>query len=875
MKSIFDITATGGDQIAKTLTSVNRLLGGTQKATAAIAKQGGVARAIAGSDQDVQRNYKVIEQVNKRLIESQRVVELIEKKMQTTGRLDSWERLRASLSRYKGEVDELTAMQQELLGVMEDIGDMDFGSFGGGFGVNPLAPLRTAGMTLSGIGGFDSQLGQIGEAMSRVAEFADSTQMLAQELRDAGGAIKSVWDNLKSLREAGMSANGGIKSLASGLTSANGIALLVQANLLVWGEVFKKMEEQSRRAEEAVQAYIEAKQRERDLNREIAQQLKEGDIEGATQAFEDAWQTFRDANDDLSDLQRQLADVNAEYASMGAAFDPARRNQLKADREALEKAISEFYAPGGTLDVATQQIAEYSEALPEIESAARAIEAQERLQQAEEELIALRLQAQESAEAYAEAIRDFEEQLAFDRSRELEDRQISDRRALSDHLAELSKMEMDSHARIEDLRSDHLESLADLQEDYAKQEADAQKQLARAIEDIYADLTESIADANEDFQESQRERREAYQKQRAKAEEEYERERLRRIQDMNDDLLAAEMANDVVAFIAARKAANKDLKRMEEDHKRQQDESRTEFREEQRLAREQHMQRLADMRQQAEEQRQTLLAQAAEERQARAESYAEQLTQQNEAFAKQLLAEKEQYEEQFKAAEEAFEARRELEDEDRALADRRRQEDAQRQLDQMDKQFKKEMDALKRKESDLLVVYNSKGREQVAAVTLGQTQMVGEYQRGAQMASTAVRTEFQRLYAQLTTPGGLGAGSASGTTPGDWRAAGLRPPGAVLADKGAFADKPRSVILGERRPEVVLPLDRSGGIAPDILNQMAASLRGGGGHQTVFDFRHMQVGGGVSEAFMKDQLTAMANTIVRATADARAGMKAS
>jgi len=118
----------------------------------------------------------------------------------------------------------------------------------------------------------------------------------------------------------------------------------------------------------------------------------------------------------------------------------------------------------------------------------------------------------------------------------------------------------------------------------------------KRIVDIGTKMQSDLSKASREFMSEGVAATATYLDQERKLQEDYNRDRIRLIQDMNDDLLSAEEANDVIRFIQAQRAGEKNLARLDEDAGVEAKRRSEEFRAEQKERRKEYQQRLFDIK---------------------------------------------------------------------------------------------------------------------------------------------------------------------------------------------------------------------------------------------------------------------------------------
>lgn len=249
----------------------------------------------------------------------------------------------------------------------------------------------------------------------------------------------------------------------------------------------------------------------------------------------------------------------------------------------------------------------------------------------------------------------------------------------------------------------------------AAKEREAAQEREQRIGDIRRRGAEQIAELEQDFMARRLKDQQEYAREVARAEDDYGRERLRRLQDLNADLLDLAAARDVAGFVRRQRSGLTDLARGDEDFSVRQQRRLEDFR-----------------REQAER--------AAEFQQRRAERQAQ---------LQQELAE------QRAANEQRLSESRRLEQELADLRQRFAEEDRRRARWLEDEKFRTEVAALRRRQAEMVPLLQRAFDPALAAIrNLGRT---------AEAEFSRLIGLFAALRAQtaaVVTPAGAGGGGA-------------------------------------------------------------------------------------------------------------------
>jgi hypothetical protein len=507
-------------------------------------------------------------------------------------------------------------------------------------------------------------------------------------------------------------------------------------------------------------------------------------------------------------------------------------------------------------------------------------------------------------EDYQRQLQQFEDDLAYGRIRENAERMRADKKSREEHLDSLADLETQSAERIEGIRSEALDAVADAWENFNEETLEANEQLTEELTENIDDLNKATDELNKRFFEDSKEDLEDHHKSVAKAEKDYAKERLRRLQDMQDDLFSAELANDALAFIQAEDTARKDLERSAEDHSEEMSESETDFQEMRAEKREQFQTDLQDLRDQANERRLELETQHTEEAAERQKGHQETLVDIRAQAAERRTVEQEELIKSILEMKAAYRERRAAEKEEREWQEMWRERDLERQRQQMEQAAMDRITEAQNREAQILQVITSGGQLSIAQVEQNEAAMRAAQLQSYRWALNQIQTMQSSMGSGTGGGGGWGAGiygSGSGSGGYSWgnmfsslrwgtsartrRGAGGGGRQTLAAAEGALIDRPTLLIAGEGRyPEMVIPFDKSRGIPKETASQFMRGMYnlpmrgggavGGGGGGTFHWHGDISVGEGVqgwTKAEIQYQFHLMGSTVVRAISDARAG----
>ncbi len=617
-----------------------------------------------------------------------------------------------------------------------------------------LGALR--GLTdIAGLGGVSGAIGGAGEVVALIEELP---------------RLKTAISGLPATAQAAASA------LGTNVTTlgAFGVAL---AGVTVALELAKQMAEQT---QVSTRALINTQQEYYDI-------LAGGTVEDAKSALERAKQELESAKlqrEELLRIQEQaFKDAQAQQGDFGArlsffaarAFNVAGINDMDARINELNQTIADNELLVGRLSGAIQE-----GNLPSEEAA----KAEEDLAKKREQALATiaQLEAQQSQ---------IISQANLQRKRTLEDREIREAQQMEDHMERMGAIETQGRERILAIRQQGIDKIAQIDGQIKK-------------------LNGTMADVNADFMASEIQRVQKLADDLRKMDEQANKQRIRRLEDLNDELLDAEAANDVNRFIEAQRRGETDLRRMKEDADEQTRRRLEQAEEERRLAEEQRQRRLADIQAQIDEQnrakQETILAiqtQLIEEKNRIAAAEAAQQAAFDKAQAREAAADK--------------------------LRDERQAEDLAAQLKAIDDKIAAEQEA-----AGIINTTHVAAAQQAAGI-INTTHVAA-----AQQAAASVWAAWQQGYASFSAT--ASAAFAEGGTP----------PPTPFAE-GGIATRPTLGLLGERPGwgDVVIPFRKSAG------PESALAQRGG----ITLSFGDINLGG-ISRAEFDAGMTLLAAKVV-------------
>lgn len=428
--------------------------------------------------------------------------------------------------------------------------------------------LQKAEAALKKIGASESEIASVGQsiggAANRRAQLSGSLASLGREVR----ALPAI-----AIPGAGALTTDAVGKVTAAFAGLPPVALPVLGVLAAVGAGFVALEASLGGVKKAVeaataanQAYFDllssgattedAKKRLEELNRTIETQTTE------LATIENAYATGFEAE------QKRIGDAGARILlALGqiSSADDALATRADELRGSLNTAQAE--AARLTAEIEKGSFAANDAAAAEAELAKKREEATPRLEQLAEQANNLREQEAERALEITEdrRIRDEREQEQWDRNRE---------RELDNHLERMAAIDEQGLERLAQIRQQGNDKIA-------------------AVEKEILKLNDQKTAIDKKFMESEREAFEKFRKEEEKETKAANKARLRRLQDLNNELLDAEEANDVVAFIQAKRKGELDLQRMAEDADEQTKERQEQFDEERRLSEQKHQEELA------------------------------------------------------------------------------------------------------------------------------------------------------------------------------------------------------------------------------------------------------------------------------------------
>lgn len=869
--SILEFQIAEGNNVVKMLSSIAKGVLGIRDVTAAAAKDGNILTKLYGDEKQgtstLIQQEKLTKELNNKKIAIDRLTASMQK-FSASGDLDNFVRAREKVNDLTVEVNGLEMALEEVAAKLsgEDMSGAGMEDKIGGY-LNQASSMARSYGGESG-GAFADTIDSISNMREQLTPFAEKLQGFVGTLQEGSSASGVAQTGIKGLFG---SLKGGISGLAGSATEAIGalgpVGIAIGVASLAAGALSAVMAMQTKEIEKQ----IEARREETDKEIEYAEMVASGSTEqlesqkASLETQIEIKKAARDAELAASAAGNTLVDGIDKYRTVAEAG----LNQL------LGRSLEGTTIYGATADAAKAYNEELKSLEAQYDNVNRALDP---VAQREREELALQnlMQAQEdhiqilndmaSAEAsYMSQLEEFRESEALSTSRAQEDQFIADSRAQLEHDNEILSIKTNSKNAETEIAKELAKSLVGLEEQNAKDRASALAQFQKSMTELEKETAKSREDAVKDARETEKETLDQYRRDSAKSEKQYQKERLRRIEDAGKTMLDAELANDVNAYIAAQEASRVELARMDEDHFDEMKEADEAFELQRQQAKNQLAKQLQDIDANYNEQRQKMQEQFNEENLLREAAYRESVAIAQKEAAERIQAERDGAAKSLQEAQESWRKRRELEEEDRALAEKRRKEDVNARLAEMAESFRNETDALKKKETDVLNIIKAGGNITVqtyeeretairTVVTNSYTTMIAALASAINQAKTSINSGFGGGSSGGSTGSGAGYGAGWGAGTMSFSSTGKYGKSAFAAAEGMVVgpNRPTLIVAGEGdKPELILPLEKSGGI-PD----------GMGGGNTVEFNGNITIGDGVSEVVFIREMTNLAEGLM-------------
>lgn len=796
MASIFELSVKGTENATR---QIDALRGSYNALSKAAKTLGEVARIGGGNDVKIAKAYQNEIKVTETRINS------LEKELKKVGNIEAFRTIKGDVESAKTELEELNAELQDLQ------------SKGKG-GAGDLTGAPTGGQRAQAVGDVAGSLGGTGfaDANAGIAQFDTALTGLADAFPKNAGMIKGFQGTLGKLTPA-----------LAGITLG-----------------FDLFESAMGRSEEALQKQLSAARESYELNKQIGELTAQGtaaiadrlnvieqeraalesrrnaEMQAAVDqtSFVDQARTvleslLKDATLNVLNFARGVPEifggiVNAiEGAIKGlarTALDlvralPGGQQFIDSTISGLQQWANEAATSGDAVtdafDTMFANIQQWASSAPTVYGAAGdAIrETNNEIAALDREVAALDTSAAQAAAATADMETALKDAARAQGGYERQVTEFTKNNALTDKRAREDE-NVAKRRDIEDWGKERSDALGQ----YNKQIGDMLKQDAKdraASEKAY---NEGLVDAQIEAQEGMLAAQEGFYKESEREEKAYAKERRRRLEDLNDDLRNAERGNDVLAFIDAENAANKDLRRAKEDKDEASAERQAAFTDELSQIQQQNAERVSELR----------------------DGYAEENDVREAALRERLTEEKASFVESERIAAEARALLMSRAKEDSDLAAKREREDRARQLAEMKRARDEQLAEIAKSNNVALTTLKQRvGAEQnvittgyasiVATVTGAFAQMQAAARNlaasnAAATAASAKASANNKASQNATAAAKKGAQSAT--------RAGTRRTATAAAD-GAVTNEPMLTLMGEALPqgyvEAAIPMPKN------------------------------------------------------------------
>jgi len=499
-----------------------------------VAGAGEITASVAGTQQALQRQSSALGDQSAALDRANRLIQRMNALQDDA---------RSTLRQVQAQVDATGRSYKEASKDVQSFGQVQsaLGSLSGtlrGFGLGGLADIVGAGADVSGA---VEDLGRVGPA-----------------LREAGTTAAGAISNL-----TGMSVSVGAVGAAAG------VAVVAVGALAL---AFAEWQRQNEEVVKGVRAYISAQEELAGILPDLTEEERARRMEELNAAIQ--------ANQERVDLlQRSYDQITDGMGVLTTAADILNMRGLQDMRTEMERLRAQILEDNVVLGELRGETGQTAAATTEATLA-------------EEALAAARLKGENAARAaLVSAARAADEAAAraqYDASLEsLEAAQEMIR--FEEELAGVRKQARSSASTLQDAARQRMASLED---QYAKAEQTANASIAK----LQAEAVKKRSDIEKEYMQESLEATQEYLAEERNAQDDANRERIRRVEDLADDLLSAEEDNDVIRFIQAQRAGQKDLRRMDEDAAVAEKRRSEEFQAEQAQRKDEAAQRLADLR---------------------------------------------------------------------------------------------------------------------------------------------------------------------------------------------------------------------------------------------------------------------------------------
>lgn len=226
---------------------------------------------------------------------------------------------------------------------------------GGSFRGGSIKGKESAGQTLGGIGGLagivSPEASQAAGAVNQLLQIGDGVKKLSADLIEAPGIIGKVASGAATLAAP-------LGATAAGLSAV--LAILLPVALAIGGLalVVTRLNDKAKEGEESAKKYVEALDRQIKVDREIADFLESGDVEGAKRRYQELLKAQEDANAELTYLYQKKADIDKEYATAQRNVNLDQLSYLGSEGGKVQDRIKEIY--NNSFVPATEAVADFA-----------------------------------------------------------------------------------------------------------------------------------------------------------------------------------------------------------------------------------------------------------------------------------------------------------------------------------------------------------------------------------------------------------------------------------------------------------------------------------------------------------------------------------
>lgn len=190
-------------------------------------------------------------------------------------------------------------------------------SGGGGIGDRIGSIGGAGGLALSAVG-----LGEAGQLLAAIGDVAG--------LEKVAGDMKELVKSIAPLQGIATALTPALGATGAAFASVGLVIAPIAAALLGVVAVFKSLEDSAKRATEAQQAEIDARNKQLDLEFQIKQDAQNKTKEQLAQEYDNVQAQYELTKSKLELARQEKARIDAEYAALGNALNPQARSDLGA-----------------------------------------------------------------------------------------------------------------------------------------------------------------------------------------------------------------------------------------------------------------------------------------------------------------------------------------------------------------------------------------------------------------------------------------------------------------------------------------------------------------------------------------------------------------